>query len=254
MGGCISRLSVRRGTSQDDGQHAQEAAFADHLASVRSRPPRSSTEWQHSPGPSRGAGGETASHRIPARVDEKLQLLGQTLERASQAGISSGLMEYGRQVARYLSANIQPDHELLSLDLANLHRLADSYNRRYPDLNLKYMDSPAKLLEALADRSSDRAWRAVVRLADGEMHHFAADVRTRAGAPPTVIVMEPADLYTFVTPYSRLRAGNAAAAGNGAEVGLYRGWHAEICRRLRDVQHAICAGGTPKVVNLRRLA
>ncbi|WP_309500929.1 YopJ family acetyltransferase [Bradyrhizobium arachidis] len=205
MGSCISRLSVRHETSQDDGQQAQEAEFAGHLSSVQSRPTRSSPEWQHSPGPSREAGGGTASHCIPARVDEKLQLLGQTLERASQAGISSGLVEYGQQVARYLSANKQPDEELLSSDLANLDGLADSYNGRYSGLNLKYMDSPAKLLEALADRSSDSAWRAVVRLAEGESHHFAADVRTRAGAPPTVIVMEAADLYRFVTQYTKLR-------------------------------------------------
>ncbi|GLR89708.1 YopJ family acetyltransferase [Bradyrhizobium iriomotense] len=205
MGSCISRLSARHETSQDDGQHAQEAEFAGHLTSVRSRPTRSSPEWQHPPGPSREADGGTTSHCIPARVDEKLELLGQTLERASQAGISSGLVEYGQQVARYLSANKQPDHELLSFDLANLDRLADSYNGRYPDLNLKYMDSPAKLLEALADRSSDSAWRAVVRLAEGESHHFAADVRTRAGAPPTVIVMEATDLYRFVPQYTKLR-------------------------------------------------
>ncbi|MFB9264625.1 YopJ family acetyltransferase [Bradyrhizobium erythrophlei] len=205
MGGCISRLSVRRETSHDDG-HALEAEFATQLDLVRSSPPRSSIESQHAPGSSREADGGTISHRIrPARINEKLQSLGQTLERAGQAGISSGLMEYGQQVVRYMSADIQPDQELLSLDIDNLHRLVDSYNRRYPDLNLKYMDAPAKFLEALADRSSDSAWRAVVRLADGEMHHFAADVRIRAGAPPTVIVMEPADLYTFVTAYSRLR-------------------------------------------------
>lgn len=205
MGGCISRLSIRRETSRDDGR-AQEAEFAAHVDSVRSSPPRSSIEQEHSSRPSHDADDGTASCRIrPARVNEKLQLLGQTLERASQAGISSSLVEYGRQVARYLSANLQPDEELLSLDVDNIDCLADNYNRRYPDLNLRYMGSPAEFLGALADRSSDGAWRAVVRLADGEMHHFAADVRTRAAAGPTVIVMEPADLYTFVTPYSRLR-------------------------------------------------
>ncbi|MHC6157716.1 YopJ family acetyltransferase [Bradyrhizobium elkanii] len=92
-----------------------------------------------------------------------------------------------------------------SLDVDNIDRLADSYNERYPDLNLRYMGSPASFLEALTDRSSTGAWRAIVRLADGEAHHFAADVRTRAGAAPTVIAMEPADLYTFIAPYSRLR-------------------------------------------------
>ncbi|WP_342723990.1 YopJ family acetyltransferase [Bradyrhizobium sp. B097] len=205
MGGCISRLSARHETSQDDGQ-GQGAEFAAHLDSVRSNLPRSTNEWEHSAGPSGETDrGITPQNIRPARVDEKLQLLGQTLERANQAGVSSGLMEYGQQVARYLSANIQPDEELLSLDIENIHRLAGSYNKRYPDLNLRYMGSPAKFLEALADRSSNSAWRAVVRLADGEMHHFVADVRTRTTAAPTVIVMEPADLYTFITPYSRLR-------------------------------------------------
>ncbi|MGY4403549.1 YopJ family acetyltransferase [Bradyrhizobium sp. USDA 3315] len=205
MGGCISRLTVRHERSQDD-EHAQATEFATRLDSVRSSSPRSSIEQQHSPEPSSGVGGGTGSSRThPARVDEKLQLLGQALERAEQAGISSGLTEYGQQVARYLSANRQPDEELLSLDIDNIDRLANSYDRRYPELNLKYMDSPAKFLEALADRSSDGAWRAVVRLADGEKHHFAADVRTRAGAAPTVIVLEPANFYNFMTPYFRLR-------------------------------------------------
>ncbi|WP_283811311.1 YopJ family acetyltransferase [Bradyrhizobium zhanjiangense] len=204
MGGCISRLSVRREASRDDG-HALEAEFATQLDLVQSSP-RSSVEAQRVPGSSRDADRGTTSYGIrPARINEKLLSLGQTLERAGQAGISSDLMKYGQQVVRYMSADMQPDQELLFLDIANLHRLADSYNRRYPDLNLKSMDSPAEFLEALADRSSDSAWRAVVRLANGDMHRFAADVRIRAGAPPTVIVMEPADLYTFVTPYSRFR-------------------------------------------------
>ncbi|WP_276519659.1 YopJ family acetyltransferase [Bradyrhizobium elkanii] len=205
MGGCISRLSVRREASRDDG-HALEVEFATQLDLVQSSPPRSSVEAQRVPGSSRDADRGTTSDGIrPARINEKLLSLGQTLERAGQAGISSDLMKYGQQVVRDLSADMQPDQELLSLDIANLHRLADSYNRRYQDLNLKAMDSPAEFLEALADRSSDSAWRAVVRLTNGEMHHFAADVRIRAGAPSTVIVMEPADLYTFVTPYSRFR-------------------------------------------------
>jgi YopJ family protease len=104
MGGCISRLNVRREISRNDGR-AEEVEFAAHVDSVRSSPPRSNIEREHSAGPSHDADSGIAPHRIrPARVNEKLQLLGQTLERASQAGISSGLMEYGRQVARYLSA------------------------------------------------------------------------------------------------------------------------------------------------------
>ncbi|WFU31533.1 YopJ family acetyltransferase [Bradyrhizobium brasilense] len=205
MGGCISRLSIRRETSQDDGP-SQEADFAAQLDSVQSVPPRSIDEQEHAAGPSSEADRGTTSQPIrPARIDEKLQLLGQTLQRASQAGLSSGLVDYGQQVARYLSADIQTDEKLLSLDVDNIDRLADSYNERYPDLNLRYMGSPAGFLEALTDRSSTGAWRAIVRLADGEAHHFAADVRTRAGAAPTVIAMEPADLYTFIAPYSRLR-------------------------------------------------
>ncbi|WP_283813109.1 YopJ family acetyltransferase [Bradyrhizobium ivorense] len=132
-------------------------------------------------------------------------MLRRTLQRASQAGISPGLVDYGQQVARNLAANIQTDEKLLSLDVDNIDRLADSYNKRYPDLNLRYMGSPASFLEALTNRSSTGAWRAIVRLADGEAHHFAADVRTRAAAAPTVIVMEPADLYTFIAPYSQPR-------------------------------------------------
>ncbi|WP_283810883.1 YopJ family acetyltransferase [Bradyrhizobium macuxiense] len=132
-------------------------------------------------------------------------MLAQALERAGQAGIPSSLMEYGQQVAHHLSANIQPDEKMLSLDVNNFHHLADSYNRRYPDLDLRHMDSPATFLDALTCRSSDSAWRAVVRLSDGEKHHFAADVRTRAGAAPTVIVMEGANFYTFVTAYFKLR-------------------------------------------------
>ncbi|QOZ36577.1 YopJ family acetyltransferase [Bradyrhizobium sp. CCBAU 53421] len=205
MGGCISRLSARRETSQDDGQ-TQEADFAVQLDSVRSASPRSIDEPEHAAGPSREADLGTTSQPIrPARIDEKLQLLEQTLERASEEGVSSGLVDYGQQVARNLAANIQTDEKLLSLDVDNIDRLADSYNERYPDLNLRYMGSPANFLEALTDRSSTGGWRAIVRLADGEAHHFAADIRTRAGAAPTVIVMEPADLYTFIAPYSRLR-------------------------------------------------
>jgi len=98
-----------------------------------------------------------------------------------------------------------PGEDTLSLDIDNFHHLAQSYNGRYPGLNLMHMDSPAALFHTLTDRSSDRAWRAVVRLAPGEQHHFVADVRTRAGEPPSVIVIEPANFYTFVTAYPNLR-------------------------------------------------
>ncbi|WP_375779092.1 hypothetical protein ACE103_08675 [Bradyrhizobium sp. ma5] len=78
-------------------------------------------------------------------------------------------------MARYLSANTQTAEDLLSLDVDNIHCLGDSYNKRYPDRNLRYMGSPAKFLEALIDRSSDSAWRAVVRLADSEMADLGTD-------------------------------------------------------------------------------
>ncbi|MHC6157717.1 hypothetical protein ACVSQB_38870 [Bradyrhizobium elkanii] len=114
MGGCISRLSIRRETSQDDGP-SQEADFAAQLDSVQSVPPRSIDEQEYAAGPSSEADRGTTSQPIrPARIDEKLQLLGQTLQRASQAGLSSGLVDYGQQVARYLSADIQTDEKLLS--------------------------------------------------------------------------------------------------------------------------------------------
>lgn len=205
MGGCISRLNVRRESRQDYGP-TQETEFAAHLESARSSPHPSSIELQHSPKSSGETGDEDTSSRDRSpRINEKLELLAQTLERARQAGIPSSLMEYGQQVAHHLSANIQPGEKILSLDIDNFHHLATSYNRRYPGLDLRHMDSPAKFLDALTDRSAESAWRAVVRLADGEMHHFAADVRTRAGAAPTVIVMEGARVYTFVTTYFKLR-------------------------------------------------
>lgn len=131
--------------------------------------------------------------------------------------MSSSLMEYGRQVARHLSANVQPDEKILSLDIRNLPLLAASYNRRYPDLDLRHMDSPTRFFDALNDRSSDGAWRAVVRLADGEQHHVAADVRTRAGAAPTIIVMEGANFYTFVASYFKLRGDSFRQLGTQAK-------------------------------------
>lgn len=205
MGGCISRVSARH-ENYEDRRDIGETEFYAHLEAAQSTPHRARIEGRHAPGPSRETDGGCASssNRSP-RIVEKLELLGQALERARQAGISSPLMEYGQQVARYLSANIQPDEAMLSLDLDNFDSLAASYNMRYPSLDVRHLDSPAKFLDSLTDRSSDSAWRAVVRLVDSEMHHFVADVRTRAGAPPTIIIMEPANFYTFITAYFGLR-------------------------------------------------
>ncbi len=203
MGGCISRLSGSHDTSQHD-QYVQETEFAAHVRSLR--PSQSRSIQRQSPGSSRPTDdGTTSSADEAPRIGEKLQLLSQTLQRARQAQLSSGLMEYGQQVASYLSANKQPDDQLLSLDIDNFHQLAASYNQRSSDLNLRHIDSPAQFLAALVHQSSDCAWRAVVRLKDGEMHHVSADVRMRAGAAPTIIVMEPANLYTFITFYFGLR-------------------------------------------------
>ncbi|WP_281035185.1 YopJ family acetyltransferase [Mesorhizobium tamadayense] len=211
MGGCISRMSGRRETHQDY-RHSQETEFAAHLESAQSSSPRSSFERPLQSTEQSGSGNASSRSRS-SRVNEKIELLGQTLERARQTGTPSSLMEYGRQVAHYLSANTQPDERILSLDINNFHHLAASYNRRYPELDLRHMDSPATFLDTLNDRSRDRAWRAVVRLSDGEKHHFAADVRTRAGAAPTVIVMEGANFYTFVAPHFKLRAASLEQLG-----------------------------------------
>ncbi len=203
MGCCISRPSVQHDTHHSYG-YTQDAEST--AAESRQSSPGSESQWQQFPkSPRRAASGSTSWPSPSVRVTEKLQLLTQALQRARRAEISPALVQYGQHIANDLANNVQPNEDTLSLDIDNFPRLAGGYNSRYPGLNLSHMDSPAAFLNALADCSSDISWRAVVRLEDGGKHHFVADVRTRAGEPPSVIVMEAASLYTFVTAYTNLR-------------------------------------------------
>lgn len=200
----ISRPSVQH-DAPHSYQYSQDAESA-AAESPPSSPARSARAWQQSPSPPRAAKrASTLSPHLSGRTTEKLQLLSQTLQRAQSAGIAPALVQYGQHVAGDLANNVQPGEGTLSLDIDNFYHLTQSYNGRYPGLNLMHMDSPAALLHALTDHSSNHAWRAVVRLEPEEQHHFVADVRTRAGEPPSVIVMQPANFYTFVTAYTNLR-------------------------------------------------
>lgn len=78
MGGCISRLNVRRARRQDYGP-TQETEFAAHPKSARSSPPPSSIELQRSLKSSGETGDEDTSSRDRSpRINEKLELLAQT--------------------------------------------------------------------------------------------------------------------------------------------------------------------------------
>lgn len=143
-----------------------------------------------------------------------MQLLQDVVSRANCEQIAPRLANFGEHVAYRLNVNNQPAEDILEMDVANFPTIANVYNSRFPELRMEHMDSPSALFAALSNRNDTAAWRAVVRIADGAEHHITVDVRTREGQAPTVIVMEPAAMRTFMPNYWNLMRQAQAQLGH----------------------------------------
>ncbi|MDA8465489.1 hypothetical protein M4R23_14995 [Acidovorax sp. GBBC 3332] len=120
---------------------------------------------------------------------------------AKNQGTNPRFTNYGEHVAYALACNHQPGEEILQMDMANFDTVQEVYNNRFPGLRMWHANAPSVLFHALSDRSNEGSWRAVVRLSANGLHHVAVDVRTRHGAAPSVIVMEPAAMHTYMPDY-----------------------------------------------------
>ncbi|MFD2300717.1 YopJ family acetyltransferase [Paracidovorax citrulli] len=134
-------------------------------------------------------------------MEEKTRLLQSAISTANNQGINPRFTNYGEHVAYALACNHQPGEDILQMDIANFSTIQEVYNNRFPELRMWHANTPSALFHALSDRSSEGSWRAVVRLSANGQHHVAVDVRTRYGAAPSVIVMEPAAMHTYMPDY-----------------------------------------------------
>jgi len=82
------------------------------------------------------------------------------------------------------------------LDGENIETLANTYNTRHPDLNLKCFPWAELFLEKLYT-SSEPTWRALFRLTTQNRHRIAADIRTHADGGKTVLLLESALSHTW---------------------------------------------------------
>ncbi|HEU4458695.1 MAG TPA: YopJ family acetyltransferase [Methylibium sp.] len=104
------------------------------------------------------------------------------------------MLGYAARTLEFAASNQQPDLEMARLDVQHMPSLIAAYNSRHPGLNASHFDTPRAFVDALAEDQRP-AWRGVMRLVEGQIHHVAVDVR-RHGRKRSVIVMEPAVVFS----------------------------------------------------------
>lgn len=173
MGLCVSKLKVR-GTAN---RH-----FTEEISPTQPN----STLTQSTPQPS-GVGLYFLDN-LPRRARKKAEDLIQAVENSDIARTNPQLAHYADVVLRIVGYSA-PTPEVSTLDAENLPILVESYNKRYPNLNLTCFDDPRVFLSHLW-QSSESSWRALVKL--GNSHRVAVDIRTYDDGRKTLLIMESA--------------------------------------------------------------
>ncbi|CAE6867821.1 hypothetical protein R69746_08214 [Paraburkholderia aspalathi] len=175
MGLCASKPTTEGGVYRYDA--GGERSGGKSAASSSNSSPTSSPSSYH-------------LDNLPKRARDKARALENALKHTSIAHTNPQLAAYADAVLQAASKDgVNP--EISRHDAENIEALADTYNARYPELNLSCFASPESFLERLYT-SSAPAWRALVRLSNNATHRIAADVRTHADGEKTVLLIESA--------------------------------------------------------------
>ena len=175
MGLCVSKPRTGGGDYQYGGGR-QPAAGTSTAQSTDSSPARSPSSYH--------------LENLPRRARRKARALEDAVKNSAVQHTHPQLAAYADAVLRAAGTDgVNP--EISTLDGENIETLANTYNARHPDLNLKCFPWAELFLEKLYT-SSEPAWRALFRLTTQNRHRIAADIRTHADGGKTVLLLESA--------------------------------------------------------------
>ncbi|KJJ95396.1 hypothetical protein UB44_19970 [Burkholderiaceae bacterium 26] len=180
MGLCVSKPRTG-GADYQYGGGQRRAADSSGAPSTQSSPARSPSSYH--------------LDNLPRRARNKARALEDAVKNSSVAYTHPQLAAYADAVLRAAGTDgVNP--EISTHDGENIETLANTYNARHPDLNLKYFPWVEIFLEKLYT-SSEPAWRALFRLTTQNRHRIAADIRTHADGGKTVLLLESALSHTW---------------------------------------------------------
>ena len=124
--------------------------------------------------------------QLPRRARRKAESLANTLRLANN--VNPQLAHYAQRVLDTVTTS-QTTREISNLDARNLAILADTYNDKYPGLNLQCARTPTEFRAALATTHA-ASWRSIAILDPRGSHRIAIDVRTHDDGRRSLLVME----------------------------------------------------------------
>ncbi|WP_439894194.1 YopJ family type III secretion system effector XopJ (plasmid) [Ralstonia sp. 25C] len=124
--------------------------------------------------------------QLPRRARRKAESLANTLRHANN--VNPQLAHYAQRVLDTVTTS-QTTREISNLDARNLGILAETYNDKYPGLNLQCARTPTEFRAALAATYAP-SWRSIAILDPRGSHRIAIDVRTHDDGRRSLLVME----------------------------------------------------------------
>jgi hypothetical protein len=111
-------------------------------------------------------------------------------------GMLQRLQHQLQQVARHRAEHRHGSRGLLDGDLQTIRDLAAVQNAQHPDLHLVIADSVDELLTHIRGMPPDFHLRCVFRApqTDNAQHHLYADIQRPEGSPPSLLIIEPANI------------------------------------------------------------
>ena len=180
MGLCVSKPRTG-GADYQYGGGRERSAGTSPAQSTQSSPARSPSSYH--------------LENLPRRARNKARALEDAVKNSSVGHTHPQLAAYADAVLRAAGTD-GVNHEISTLDGENIETLADTYNARHSDLNLKCFHSAQAFLEKLYT-SGEPAWRALFRLSPHNRHRIAADIRTHHDGGKTVLLLESALSHTW---------------------------------------------------------